>query len=126
VLSCGDSLKDLHVCRPFEAEDSNDAQMFPICTENIDDIVRARYLKIEFHASFDFYGRITIYKLQVFATFISPHMYCDYHKYKQQDEYINHELITCAFPSFRYLVKMHHSRFIFLICKILPRSSYSY
>lgn len=64
VIKCGNSLTELLICTPFDPEDNNELQTFPVQAGNSQAAVEARYMKIEFHASTDFYGRITVYQLK--------------------------------------------------------------
>lgn len=57
-VKCGESLKEMEPVEIIYPEDINDCQEFPLqCT--------GRCLSIIFPSSTDFYGRITIYSLQV-------------------------------------------------------------
>ena len=43
-------------------EDCNDLQSFDVDTQDV-----CRYLKVSFATSTDFYGRVTLYKMEVFG-----------------------------------------------------------
>lgn len=47
-----------------QAEDNNEMQCFPIDSSS----EHVQFLKISFPSSSDFYGRITIYKLEIYGT----------------------------------------------------------
>ncbi|CAM9922705.1 unnamed protein product, partial [Ectocarpus fasciculatus] len=65
IMACGESLKELVPCETFDPADTNDIQTFQIQAQGEVGPITARYLKIEFHSSTDFYGRITIYQFKV-------------------------------------------------------------
>lgn len=48
------------VARLDVIEDCNDMQVFPVQSE-----VEGRYVKITFASSSDFYGRVTVYRMEV-------------------------------------------------------------
>jgi hypothetical protein len=51
------------VCVLDDIKDCNDMQQF-----NTEDSTPSRYLKITFGTTTDFYGRVTVYSLDVFGT----------------------------------------------------------
>ena len=62
IVKCGDTMKGMEEVETIYPDDTNDNQEFPIqCS--------GRYLSIVFPSSTDFYGRVTIYSLQVSAIF---------------------------------------------------------
>ena len=61
----GDSSSSLRMICSFDPEDNNEMQIFPICAS--ESAEKSRFLKIEFNASTDFYGRVTIYRLEVYG-----------------------------------------------------------
>ena len=58
-------ISTLYEVGTFEALDNNDEQKFIFVEREA--ISNIRYLRMQFTASSDFYGRITIYKLEVYG-----------------------------------------------------------
>jgi hypothetical protein len=66
TVSLGEDMISLVEISKLEyIEDTNELQIFPI-----ESMVCGRYFKINFNSSTDFYGRITIYNLEVIGLFI--------------------------------------------------------
>ena len=65
-VHCGRSLDEMVLCGNLDPKDTNDQQTFPLGA-NESDIggIVGRYLRVTFNGSTDFYGRVTIYQLQV-------------------------------------------------------------
>jgi len=69
VLEAGESTSQLSTIKDIQyIEDSNDMHEFAIDAPHSERSIR--YLKITFHQSTDFYGRITIYSLKVFGNVV--------------------------------------------------------
>ncbi len=66
-VETGNSLNKLMEISKFEPEDINSMQSFEILYEENNEDNYVEYLKLIFNASSDFYGRIIIYKLEVFG-----------------------------------------------------------
>ena len=71
---CHDFLSSLMLLTPFvvysiQGEDNNDLQNFSF--EEANSVATGRYLKVSFPASSDFYGRITVYRLEVYGSIVT-------------------------------------------------------
>lgn len=70
IIEAGQSTSQLTTVKDIQfIEDSNDMHEFSIDAPHNEQSIR--YLKITFHQSTDFYGRITIYSLKVFGTVVA-------------------------------------------------------
>ena len=70
MLEAGESTSQLTAIKDIQyIEDSNDMHEFSIEAPHSERSIR--YLKITFHQSTDFYGRITIYSLKIFGSVVA-------------------------------------------------------
>jgi len=69
-----DSIDSLIEIGEFEALDNNEEQIFVMLQQ--ESKLNVQFLKLLFNSSSDFYGRITIYKLEIYGDHIPTEVEC--------------------------------------------------
>ena len=63
-----DSINYITILDSICFDDTNDKQTIELPSNNHSDTIQGQYLKINFLSSTDFYGRITLYSLDIYGT----------------------------------------------------------